>query len=204
MNKIPYNLGVTLEKAQKRFAAADPEFMSQKSGTTYDMEEKAFSLPFLNETMMISYPQGDIQGQEGEGANIIFQILYLHYLSDASGLPLKNEWISFKELPGGQIYITPFQNRAVKPFTKVFGKQPEDFARAAEALGGEKAAYGDLSYILPVFPRIPVMFVLWQGDDEFPASGTILFDATAGSYMPTEDFAMLSGLLVSKLKAALK
>jgi hypothetical protein len=152
----------------------------------------------------VTYPGGEVKGKQGEEANIIFQILYLHYLSNASGMPLKKEWISFKELPGGQIYIMPFQNRAVKPFAKVFGNKPEDFVLAAERLGGEKAAYGDLSYVLPVFPRVPVMFVLWQGDEEFPPSATILFDATAGSYLPTEDYAMLSGLLVSKLKAALK
>ncbi len=204
MNKIPYNLGVTLDKAQKRFAAADPVFMSQKSGVSYDPGEKVFALPFINEKYNITHPQGEVKGEEEGEVNIIFQILYLHYLSDASGMPLKKDWISFKELPGGQIYITPFQNRAVKPFTKVFGNQPESFTRAAENLGGEKAAYGDYSYVLPVFPRVPVMFVLWQGDEEFPASGTILFDATAGSYLPTEDYAMLSGLLVSKLKAALK
>lgn len=204
MNKIPYNLGVTLEKAQNRFAGADPEFMAQKSGVPYDPQEKAFVLPFMNETYRISHPDGKVEGASGEEANIIFQILFLHYLTDASGMALKKEWISFKELPGGQIYITPFQNRAVKPFTRVFGSQPESFSRAAEHLGGEKSTYGDLSYVLPVFPRVPFMFVLWEGDEEFPASGTILFDATAGSYLPTEDFAMLSGLLVSKLKAALK
>jgi hypothetical protein len=203
MNKIPYNLGVTLEKAQKRFAAAEPSFMAEKSGALYRPEDRSFTLPFLKETYRITYPGGEVTGEQGE-TNIIYQILYLHYLSDASGMPLKGEWISFKELPGGQIYITPFQNRAVKPFSKIFGSQPENFTRAAEKLGGEKARYGDLSYILPVFPRVPVMLVLWQGDEEFPPAGTILFDATAGSYLPTEDYAMLSGLLVSKLKAALK
>lgn len=202
MNKVPYNLDVTLETARKQFAAADPQVMSEKSGVPYDPKEKSFALPFINEMCKITYPEGEIQGPAGQEVNIIFQILYLHYLTHASGLALQEEWISFKELPGGQIYITPFQNRAIKPFTKVFGRATEEFCRAAEALGGTKATFGDLSYRLPVFPRVPFMFVLWQGDDEFPPSGTILFDATAGSYLPTEDYAMLAGLLVGKLKAA--
>lgn len=202
MNKVPYNLDVTLETARRQFASTDPEDMSQKNGVPYDPDKKCFALPFINEKYQVTYPTGEVRGPEGEGVNIVFHILYLHYLTNASGLPLKEQWISFKELPGGQIYITPFQNRAIKPFTKIFGREMEGLARAAEALGGEKATYGDLSYRLPVFPRVPFMFVLWQGDDEFPPSGTILFDATAGSYLPTEDYAMLSGLLVSKLKAA--
>ncbi len=202
MNKVPYNLDVTLETARRQFAGNDPEVMSEKSGVPYDPKEKCFLLPFINEKCKVTYPKGEIRAQEGEEVNIVFQILYLHYLAHASGLPLKEKWISFKELPGGQIYITPFQSRAIKPFTKIFGKSTEGFSRAAEALGGAKATYGDLSYRLTVFPRVPFMFVLWQGDDEFPPSGTILFDATAGSYLPTEDYAMLSGLLVSKLKAA--
>ncbi len=205
MNKTPYNLDVTIEKARNQFAASDPQIISHKSGVAFDNAKKEFLLSFLDETYAISHPEGLItrQGKEGE-VNIIFQILYLHYLCSSSGLPLKDEWISFKELPGGQIYITPFQNRAVKPFIKVFGKQPDSLTKAAKKLGGTPGTYGDMSYILPVFPRVPFMFVLWTGDEEFPASGTILFDASAGSYLPTEDFAMLSGLLVSKIKAASK
>ncbi len=206
MNKrMPYNLGVALGKAQKDFASADPVKMSLKSGVPYNEEKKEFELTFLNENYIISYPAGEVTTKEGGGkAGIVFDILFLHYIYLSQGVPLSNEWISFKELPGGQIYIAPFQNRAIKPFTTNFGTKSKDFSKAAENLGGETKDFGDLSYALPVFPRVPIMFVLWEADEEFPASGTILFDSSAGSYLDTEDYAMLCGLLVGKLQGAVK
>jgi len=43
---------------------------------------------------------------------------------------------------------------------------------------------------------------LWEGDEEFPPSGNILFDASAGSHFATEDFAVLASVVVYALKNA--
>jgi hypothetical protein len=53
--------------------------------------------------------------------------------------------------------------------------------------------------IFPVLPRVPVQLILWQGDEELPPESTILFDATISDYLPAEDIAVLSGMLVYRL-----
>jgi hypothetical protein len=53
--------------------------------------------------------------------------------------------------------------------------------------------------VFQVLPRIEVQLVLWQGDDEFPPEGSVLFDASIQHRLPTEDIAVLSGMLVYKL-----
>ncbi|MCL6560367.1 MAG: DUF3786 domain-containing protein, partial [Firmicutes bacterium] len=54
----------------------------------------------------------------------------------------------------------------------------------------------------PFFPLVPVTYVLWLGDDEFPASGTVLFDSTASTHLATEDYAFIAGMGVFELKKA--
>jgi hypothetical protein len=44
--------------------------------------------------------------------------------------------------------------------------------------------------------------VMYVEDDEFPASANVLFDAAASHYLPTEDLAVLGGLLASQLVKA--
>ena len=36
---------------------------------------------------------------------------------------------------------------------------------------------------LLVLPRIPLTFVIWAADEEFPARASILFDETTGSHL---------------------
>ncbi|MDI6632634.1 MAG: DUF3786 domain-containing protein [Thermoanaerobacteraceae bacterium] len=45
---------------------------------------------------------------------------------------------------------------------------------------------------------------MWGGDEEFPASGGVLFDATVSGYLSTEDCVVLAQAGVSALRAALK
>ncbi|UCE84218.1 MAG: DUF3786 domain-containing protein [Deltaproteobacteria bacterium] len=41
--------------------------------------------------------------------------------------------------------------------------------------------------------------MIWGGDDELPPEGSILFDESIISYLPTEDIAVLSGMRVYRL-----
>ena len=74
-----------------------------------------------------------------------------------------------------------------------------DRGRAPAGPRGELADLGDASITLRPLPRLPLTVVLWKGDDEFTPEGSILFDGSVGSYLPTEDIAMLSGMVVYRL-----
>jgi hypothetical protein len=204
MNKSPYNLGETLDLARKLFSQKQALAMAANSGCLYDMEKNRFTVPFLGQKYLVSYPDGAVTTSEHTEAPIITAILLLHYLVQATGVAPSGQWISFKELQGGSIYIEPFQHRAIIPFVKNFGASPEKFSLAAEKLGGEKSRHGDIAYIIPALPRVPLLYILWEGDDEFPPNGNILFDGYANAYLHTEDFAFIGGMMVAALLGALK
>jgi hypothetical protein len=60
------------------------------------------------------------------------------------------------------------------------------FTQRGEALGGAGQSYGDASLLLHPFATLPLVLILWSGDDEFPARGDLLLDATAHSQVPVE------------------
>ena len=48
---------------------------------------------------------------------------------------------------------------------------------------GGRLEGGDLSFEVWPLPRVPVRFVLWRGDEEVAAGGTVLFDRSAAEYL---------------------
>jgi hypothetical protein len=199
-NKTFMNWDVTLELAQKEFQESQPKNIVFRAGVKYLEEKKEIIVPFLNEEIRVRYPSGDIYHVQGKEIPIANKILILHYLNSAEGIPLKHKLISFKELPSGSIYIGPFYNRAIRPLIKYFGDRPESLVKAGITIGGEQEEIGDVSVKIPVFPMVPITYVIWRGDEEFPASGNVLFDASAPHYLPTEDYAAMSSMVVYELK----
>lgn len=203
-NKTYLNRDVTLELTKQDFQkiAADcrPQEIAERAGVKYLEEESEFLVSCLNKEYHVSFPSGDIYCQGDDEIQLDVGILILHYLNSAEGVPVQDQLISFQELPSGQLYINPFHGRAIQPLIKIFGDQPDKFIKAGLALGGEKGDKGDASIRLNLFPRVPILYVIWLGDDEFPASGNILFDASAASYLPTEDYAVAGGMVVFEMK----
>ena len=69
--------------------------------------------------------------------------------------------------------------------------------------GVERLSFGDASFSFRLLPRVWLAVVLHLADDEFPASANVLFDAAVSHYLPTEDLAVLGGILTGRLiKAA--
>ncbi|MDA8235439.1 MAG: DUF3786 domain-containing protein [Clostridia bacterium] len=198
-----YNLDKTLAVAQEKLKAKEPEIMAQLSSTEYNQDNKTFRVPFLGEEYLVQYPEGKVTlaGNETQEVSLQNQILILHYLVTASGQPIQNQYISFKELPDGAIYIDPFTKRTINPMLKLFGHDLDLFKTTAAKLGGEIKNLGHAGVTINVFPKVPITYVIWEGDDEFPASGNVLFDASAGSYLPTEDYAVVASQVIWTLKA---
>jgi len=194
------NYTYAYEQAREDLAArTDPEEMARFAGCRFDPESSSFEVPFLGRLYRVTYPDGEVEpGQVLPGASgappaptgrglLTASILILHYLTKARGLPVRGNWIAFRELPGGDIYVGPFTARTIRPLVGAFGFEPDRLVRAALALGGRREDFGHASASVDVFPRVPICFVVWEGDDEVPASGQILFDRSAGGYLDTED-----------------
>ncbi len=197
-----YNLGVTLEKSIQDLARLEPKDVCLNSSVIFNREKESYVVPYLNRTYLVNHNTGDVMNMEdGQKAPIHLQILFLHYLATADGTPLTGEWITFKELPGGQIYVDPYQGRTIKPLLKYFGQDPHQFLEIARSLGGEPETFGDVSVIMRPFPKIPLGFLFWEGDDEFSPSANIIYDSSAPHYLPTEDYALLPGLIIWEMAA---
>jgi len=128
-------------------------------------------------------------------------ILLAHY-SNAIQKERTGKLVKFGELPGGYAYENAFQKRAIFPLARMFENNPEKLVEAAKLLGGFRLEYGDVSVEIPALPMVPLTYVLWKGDSELNSSASILFDASASNYLPTEDIAILAQLATMQLKHA--
>ncbi len=130
------------------------------------------------------------------------QALILHYLVRADGAPVRGRWITYREVEAGEFYWSAFVKRAKDPLVGFFGQRPAMLTELAPLVGGEgPGETGDASVIVRAFPRVPIMLVLWAGDDEFPPDGNLLFDESIGHYLSTEDIALTAGLPIYKMMA---
>ncbi len=130
----------------------------------------------------------------GAPANEDVAILILHYLIGVlkRGYKQKGEWISFKEIWGGQSYYPAFQDSTLRPLVESLKRDPDDLVRNLTGrLGGKLVEGGDLSVELVTLPEVRVRIIFWYGDEELPPDVTILFDRELAEIITTEDIAVL-------------
>jgi len=159
-------------------------------------EGHSIELDFLNKKVRIALPGFEFSPE----IDIWEKILVAHYLvRSASGAPLAGTLINYKQVQDGAVYFPAFEKRSIKPLLGAFGADPQLLPAAAGGLGGVRAEYGDVGVKIMAFARVPLYFVLWYGDDEFPADASILFDASIGTRLSAEDIAVLCQQVVIRL-----
>jgi len=178
-----------------------------RSGAGYIIKDnkETITLKFLGNSYSITRPDIGISiACESKPPSVVDKLLILHYFLKAKGNEVTGENISFRELPEGLSYYPSFYKRAIKPLVKHFGDNPHKLISAASAYDAREKDYGDASITINAFKRVPVTFVLWRGDSEFEAEGSILFDSSIPYYLPTEDITILSQVMAYRLIASSK
>jgi hypothetical protein len=162
-------------------------------------------IPFFNETITLTLPSANFSGEAGANVTLVTRIVILHYLNTASGIPFAGEKIAYGDIPACMHYDPVFEKRVLKPLARAFGYDKYSFKEAGKLMGGREEEFGDASFTLFAFPKVPVTFVLWEGDEEFPPGAKALFDPSITGYLPLEDIVVVAKLAAGRiLKTAMK
>ncbi len=174
----------------------DPVEIAEKVGVPF--ENGRFRLSFLRWDLYLTHPELDLDGPDFLNTYVI-RLLAVLYLAAAKGVALANQWVPFRELKDGLFYAKSFTDTVEDRICRRFGEDMEGMRAACEALGGREVDQGDLGMVVDTFPRLPLLFILWRGDEEFAPNARILFDMSATAYLNAFELRMLCGEIANRL-----
>lgn len=162
------------------------------------------AIPFFDETVAVNVPGFVFRSSKSANVTLVTKIILLHYLVGASGRelgPLSGR-VPFEDLPAGRHYAPVFHKRVGRPLESAFGFEKYLFLEAGISLGGKEEDLGDASFTLFALPMVPITFILWAGDEEFPPAVKLLFDPAITGYLSLEDIVVLSKLAGNRIVKA--
>jgi len=146
-------------------------------------------VPFLNTFILMDLKKHAISLQLGEGwrplSHPLVELLVLVYLLRVKDAPITQRLIGVSELKTSHFFTGPHELK-LRPIMERFGNDLEGFKRAAERLGGEGVDFADAAYSFKLFPRIPIYYLLWLGDEEFKPNASVLFDQSIEQHFPAD------------------
>jgi hypothetical protein len=189
------------EMACKELLGSDCEIQFANAGVAFQARNEGYhvDVPYFNEVISLETPEFSFKSSKEVNVTLVTKIIILHYINTANGASLGGDKILYEDIPGLAGYLPVFERKAAKPLTSAFGFDRHAFLDAGLKLGGEKEGYGDTSFTLHALPRVPITFILWEGDEEFPPSVRILFDPSIAGYLPLEDISVISKLASTRL-----
>jgi len=176
----------------ERLSSLHPTDVCHRSGALFNPTHEGFLVPVYNQRYLVLPKVKRILRMEWDDRPIeeeipsLFSLMILVYLIEAKEVKPSHIWVSEKDLKGGSTFFRGPHRLQVEGLEEGYGRDPEGFLRAGQRLGGSEVLYGDKGFSLDVFPKIPLAYILWRGDDEFSSRVTVLFDSTIEVHLPLD------------------
>ena len=179
-------------KAWDILADMDPQDVRTRADVLFNASNDWYEVKCFGRDICFSMAERSVYGKSEPGECLVRDLgeqlrqSMLMYLIHAKDIPLSGKLVKPSGLPGGIIYE---KGTHVLPLDKIahrYDNKAEDFSRKSTELGGTPLGYGDMSHTLCPFPRIPVVFIVWSGDDEFPSRCSLLLDSSCTHHMPAD------------------
>lgn len=119
--------------------------------------------------------------------------------------PLKKGWVSYRDFKDSGPLLKFYANDVEKPIAETFSGNIDTLREASNALGGYlpniELAY-DICFQFDVLPKIPLLLVFNDADEDFTSSCSVLFQNDAEKYLDAECLSVMGVLLFKRLKKA--
>ena len=191
----------------KTYQEIDPKEISEKTGFFYDEEKKVFTVVFMGSTYDISFPDYKISHKEDEKGVYPLEeamnakIFMVRYLSEKAKAPSSGKFLTYREVPWGEVYFRQFQGRCLMRLAFSYGNKLEAFKKVMTAMGAKPLEQGDCAFELEFMEGFFIRLILWEGDDEFPPSSQILFSDNFAVTFAAEDLAVAGDICINMMKA---
>ena len=157
---------------------------------------------FLSEEIRVDVRQKCLQRRRGKQwepwAHPYLELMTLAYLLQVTHSRIKDEMVGIMDLKDAHFFQGPHIIDTA-PMVRRFGQDPGGLIAAGRQLGGNTLDMADAAVCLEPFPKIPVYYVLWAGDDEFPAKLTVLFDKSIDLHLSADAIWGIVGLVSDAL-----
>lgn len=183
------------------FQALDPaDAVSRLTDVKWDGKE--FYVNLLGRVYAIAHPAYGIRALDGRNLPPLpTQTFLLRYLLEGKTVESSGNWLTFREMPWGELYIKPYTGRVLTRAAFTFGTRVEAFRAAAEKLGGLSLKHGDAGFEFPLIGGYTMRILVWAGDEEFPPNAQVLYSDNFASGFAAEDRVVAGDILISTIKS---
>lgn len=166
------------------------------------MDGEGVTLPFLGRSYRISARGiGDISG--GKTSHAVKVLLSKYVLMCPVSPPGEKEWVSYRDFKDAAPFAAAFSANAEQSLAKHFSGRATELTQACLDLEGRppniRLSY-DVQNVFDVLPKVPVLLLFNDRDDEFPAQCSLLFERGAEKYLDMECLAIVGWALSDALR----
>jgi len=195
-------------KEEVPFAHYEALFRELEPGETAarcgaEFRDGAFFLTLLGERYALAWPDYAIRaGHEDAFAlrNLPTQTFLLRFLLEGKKAAPFTEFRTFREMPWGEMYITPYTGRVLKRAAFTFGTRLPAFHAACEKMGAVPAGHGDEGWQFELLPGYFMQILVWAGDEEFAPSAQVLYSDNFADAFAAEDRVVAGDILISAVR----
>ena len=182
------------------FRKLDAAEAAERTGAKWDGNE--FYVTLLGRQFAISHPDYAIRAVDGGAVPPLpTQTFLLRYLLESKRVSWGGEWKTFREMPWGEMYITPYTGRVLTRAAFTFGFRLGAFKAACEKMGAEAVKHGDAGYRFDLIGDYQMQILMWEGDDEFPPNAQVLYSDNFADGFAAEDRVVAGDILMSTIKS---
>lgn len=185
-----------LRRATQALAGVDLVARCDRLGLPRPGADGRVSLAWLGRSVVLAPLDGAAwDAASGAALHLADRLVLLHALTHTRALRSRGEWVAFRQFPGGQFYIGPFEQRTVRPLVRSIGDSIGLLERRLSQRGWRATGRGDLGAAVAILGPLSLQLIYRCADEEFPASAEILFDAGCIEAFCAEDAAAVAARL---------
>ena len=151
-------------------------------------------IPYFNQPIILERKTADFRIEndvkEVQLNDKLLIMHHLHFYKDYASL--SGSMVAFREIKGLSFFEAAYNKHTLEPLAKAFMGKPHEFISRVRAIGASIESFGDASFTINAFPKIPLTYIFWDGDDEMSAAATVLFDKNITWFIHMESVPVLA------------